>query len=671
MRWLTFLLCLPLPFLLTAQLTTNTYWQWRTPSTPAITPGGGAVVYSLSWNDPKTDTAYANLWMVTIHGENRPLTSGDFRDTAPRISPSGDRVAYFSNRGGTRQIHVRWLDGRNEAQITHADPSPTDFAWSPDGRLIAYTARVPADSAFKANLPKAPNGAKWGPPASVVTKLNWRANGTAGQGIVADGEIHLFVIPADGGAPRRISRPGLSVGGTPAWTPDGKALVTAARREPAADRELFPDDLYVLPLEGEPRRLTSLTGSEGSPVVSPDGTQVAFLGFEDKGNAHHTTHLYTVSISGGPAKRLAATLDRNIANPLWRNDSKAVYGLAESEGVSHVHQFDLDGGARALTSGNTRFASAYAAMESFTLSRDGRFAITNSAYGQPKDIVTFTAAEPAKVTRLTHTNDSLLEGQPLGAVEEIRYPSFDGKGIQGWIIKPPNFDPARKYPIILDIHGGPHAMYGVEFNWQMQVYAARGFVVLYTNPRGSTGYGEDFGNIIHARYPGDDYQDLMAGVDAVIAKGYIDPARQYVTGGSGGGILTAWIVTQTNRFAAAVSQYPVINWFTQAGASDIPLLTHRWMKATPWENPQQYISRSPLFFVDKVKTPTMLLTGEEDWRTPIAQTEEFYVALKTRGVDTAMVRFPQEPHGIRGAYPSHWVSKVEYILAWFEQHATR
>ena len=662
-----------LPGLLAAQLTTSSYWQWRTPSSPAITPGGGAVVYSLAWNDAQNDASYANLWMVTIHGENRPLTSGNFSDTAPQVSPDGDRVAWMSNRSGTRQIHVRWLDGRNEAQVTRADPSPSaDFAWSPDGKWIAYTARVPAEPGFRiANAPKPPKGAKWANGPSVITRLRWRADRTPGQGIVPDGEMHLFVIPAEGGAPRQLTRARLTVSGAPSWTPDGRALVVAASAEPQADRDLYSADIYAIPIEGEPRKLTALSGTEASPVVSPDGAQVAFLGFEDKGNANHTTHLYTVPLTGGaPPKRLGAALDRNIANPLWRADSRAVFGLAESEGAAHVHQFDLDGGTRALTSGaGVRFASAYAASESFTMSRDGRFAITRSSSAEPKDIVTFTSAAPDKVTRLTHSNDALLmTTAPQGAVEEVRYPSFDGKPIQGWIIKPPRFDAARKYPLILDIHGGPHAMYGVEFNWQMQVYAARGFVVLYTNPRGSTGYGEEFGNVIHARYPGDDYKDLMAGVDAVIAKGFVDPQKLFVTGGSGGGILTAWTVTQTDRFAAAVSQYPVINWFTQAGASDIPLVMHRWMKATPWQNPQQYISRSPLFFADKVKTPTMLLTGEEDWRTPIAQTEEFYVALKSRGVDTVMVRFPQEPHGIRGAYPSHWVTKVEYILGWFEQH---
>lgn len=666
MRFLLFLL----PLALQAQLTTDTYWQWRTPSSPSITPSGGSVVYSLSWNDPKTDATYSNLWMVSIHGENRPLTTGDFRDSAPKVSPDGARVAFLSNRSGSTQIHVRWLDGRNEAQVTRADPSPgTDFTWSADGAWIAYTARVPGEAGFKITEPKPPKGGKWGTGPSVVTKLRWRANGTPGQGIVAEGETHLFVVPAEGGASRRVTKSGLSVKDAPSWSRDGKTIVVTAHKEPAADRELYADDIYAVNVEtGAARQITSLTGSESSPLISPDGQQVAFLGFEDKGNANHTTNLYVTPLAGGAAKRLGPTLDRNIANPIWRGDSRGIYALADSEGAAHINQFDLDGGVRALTSGNVRYNSVYAGGDSFTMSNDGRFAITRSGYAEPKDIFTFTAANPARVARLTHTNDALVASQKLGAVEELRYKSFDGKEIQGWVIKPPSFDASKKYPLILDIHGGPHAMYGVEFNWQMQVYAARGFVVLYTNPRGSTGYGEDFGNIIHTKYPGDDYKDLMAGVDAVIAKGYIDQTKQFVTGGSGGGILTAWTVTQTDRFAAAVSQYPVINWITQAGASDIPLVTHRWMKSTPWENPQQYISRSPLFFVDKVKTPTMLLTGEEDWRTPIAQTEEFYVALKTRGVEAAMVRFPNEPHGIRGAFPSHWILKVEYILGWFEQH---
>jgi acylaminoacyl-peptidase len=656
------------PLLACAQISIDSYWQWRTPSSPAITPGGGSVVYSLAWNDPKADTSYSNLWIASLHGENRPLTTGGYRDSAPAVSPDGTRVAFLSNRSGSRQVHVRWLDGRNEGQVTRADPPPAALAWSADGKWIAYTAFAEGSPAFAIRASKPPNGAAWGPPPNVVTRMRWRADKVPDQGLVQDGENHLFIVPADGGAPRRITTPGISVSGDPSWTPDGKAIVIAAHAEPQGDRELYREDIYICPLQSEPRKLASLTGDEANPVVSPDGRMVAFTGFEDKGNAHHTGRLYVTGIGGGATKWLATGLDRDLSRPVWRSDSRALYAVAEDRGAAHLYEIDIDGGYRALTSGQVRHLTAYAQSDSFSMSRDGRIAITRSSPLEPKEIVTFAVSEPDKVSRLTRTNDALIEQQRPGAVEEIVYPSFDGKQIQAWIIKPPAFDAHKKYPLILDIHGGPHAMYGVEFNWQMQAYATRGFVVLYTNPRGSTGYGEEFGNMIYSKYPGDDYKDLMAGVDAVITKGYADPAKLFVTGGSGGGILTAWTVTQTNRFAAAVSQYPVINWITQAGSSDIPLLMHRWMKSTPWQNPQQYLSRSPLFFAGNVTTPTMLLTGEEDWRTPIAQTEEFYIALKTRGVDTAMVRFPKEPHGIRGPYPSHWVLKVEYILGWFERY---
>ncbi|MEZ5399006.1 MAG: S9 family peptidase [Bryobacteraceae bacterium] len=662
--------CLLIAAAAAAQIPSSSLWEWRTPGPPDIAPDGRRVVYALERANQQTDAFFSNLWLASTDGkDHRPLTTGDFRDSAPQFSPDGARVAYLTNRSGRTQLHVRWLDGLNETQVTHGESGPQSFAWSPDGRSIAYTARVTAEPEFKLDLAKAPKGAKWAEPATVVTRLKWRADRTPGQGIVENGETHIFVVPADGGAPRRLTAPGMSFQGAPSWTPDGKSLVAAADKFPQADSQLYPTDIYVISLAGgEPRRLTSRNGPESNPAVSPDGAWVAFLGFEDKGQAHHVTLLHIVPTAGGEPQRLSAKLDRNVLSPVWTADSKSILAVVEDRGIAHVHAFNLKGDSKPLTSGNVRYATAYAASESIAVSRTGQVALTRSAYLEPKDIWHFHAANPATATRLTHSNDAVLEAHKPGKVEEVLYKSFDGREMQGWAIFPPDFDPAKKYPLILDIHGGPHAMYGVEFNWQMQTWAARGYVVLYTNPRGSTGYGEAFGDIIHAKYPGDDYKDLMAGVDAMIAKGSIDPARLYVTGGSGGGILTAWTVTQTTRFRAAVSQYPVINWITQAGSSDIPLAMHRWMKGTPWENTKQYLERSPLFFAGNVKTPTMLLTGEEDWRTPIAQTEEFYVALKTRGVDTVMVRFPNEPHGIRGRHPSHRVAKADYIVGWFDRH---
>jgi len=269
---------------------------------------------------------------------------------------------------------------------------------------------------------------------------------------------------------------------------------------------------------------------------------------------------------------------------------------------------------------------------------------------------------------LTSVNDSLMSQYQLGRVEEITFDSFDGRNMQGWIIKPPDFDASKKYPFILDIHGGPHSMYGVAFQHELQIQAAHGYVVLYMNPRGSTGYGEEFGNIIHTHYPGDDFKDLMIGVDKMIEKGYIDPRKLCVTGGSGGGLLTAWVIGHTDRFAAAVSQYPVTDWVTQAGTADGGY-THSalWMKTLPWDNPQQFMEHSPIYYAKNFKTPTMVITGESDRRTPIAESEELYFALKAQKVPSVLVRVPQEFHGIR-VYDSHYIAKIEYILAWMEKY---
>ncbi len=651
-------------------LSSDTLFDWRTPSSPQIAPDGRRVVYTLETADRFADAFHSNLWIVSTDGaDHRPLTNGKWRDSLPRWSPDGRRLAYVSTRAGRPQIFVRWMDTSDEARITDLETAPAALSWSPDGTQLAFLARVPAKPDWSIRMPAAPAGAQWANPPVVETRLKWRADGIGGIGQRPLGFTHLFVVPATGGAPRQLTSGEFEHGGEPAWMPAGRSILLHAARRPDADTTLYPDDIWRFPLDGSaPVQLTRGNGPEQSPVVSPNGRHIAFLGFTDKGNAHHTANLYVMNADGSGLRQLARELDRNLSSPRWEASSQSLLAVVETAGTSHVYRIPLDAPAVALTRGNGRYATAYASAESFTLAANGQLAIPYSSPAEPKDIVTFSAASPGAHRRLTETNASLLAGRATGKVERIAWKSFDGREIEGWLIYPPDFDPAKKYPLILDIHGGPHAMYGVEFNHQMQIFAARGFVVFYSNPRGSTGYGEAFGNVIHGKYPGDDYQDLMSGVDAVIAKGFIDPKKLCVTGGSGGGLLTAWIVTQTGRFAAAVSQYPVTNWITQTGSSDIGLTMMRWMKAAPWENPQQYIERSPVFQAHKVTTPTMVLTGEEDWRTPIGQSEEFYFALKARKVASVLVRIPREPHGIRGAFPSHRVAKVEHILGWFEKY---
>ncbi len=662
---------LALPALAAAPpLSSDTLFDWRTPGSPQISPDGRRIVYTLETPDRFADTFHSNLWMVATDGkDHRPLTSGKWKDSLPRWSPDGSKLAYISTRSGKVQIFVRWMDTGAEAKITDVENAPSALSWSPDGEWLAFLSRVAVKPAWQITMPKAPAGAAWAEPPVVETRLKWRADGIGGIGQRPLGHAHVFVVPVTGGAPRQITDGDFDHGGEPAWMPDGKSIVVHAARRPDADTTLYGDDIWRFPLDGgKPLQLTKGDGPETNPLVSPDGRYIAFTGFADKGNSSHNTNLYVMNADGTGLRQLGREIDRSYSTPRWEESGRSLLAIVEDSGKSHLYRVPVDGPAVALTKGNDRYATAYASAEAFSVSKSGQVAISYSAPDQPKDIVTFAATTPGAVRRLTNANAGLLAGRSIGKVEEVLWKSFDGRPMQGWLIYPPQFDPAKKYPLILDIHGGPHAMYGVEFNHQMQIFAGRGFVVFYSNPRGSTGYGEEFGNVIHGNYPGDDYKDLMTGVDAVIAKGFIDPKKLCVTGGSGGGLLTAWIVTQTGRFAAAVSQYPVTNWITQTGSSDIGLTMMRWMKAAPWENPQQYINHSPVFFAHKVTTPTMVLTGEEDWRTPIGQSEEFYFALKARKVDSVLVRVPKEPHGIRGAYPSHRIAKIEHILGWMEKY---
>ena len=649
-------------------LDTSSIFEWRTPSSPQISPDGRFVVWAMEWADPVNDAFHSNIWMSTTDGtDTRPVTQGNFRDTSPRLSPDGKRLAYISTRSGKPQIYVRWLDSGQEAMITDVEQAPSNIVWSPDGKSIAYTARVAAKPEWTVRMPEKPSGAKWADPPIYITRLRWSADGA---GLIQPGFVQIFVVPAIGGALRQITTEDVNHVGEPAWTPDGQEILYSATVGADAEYSLEGGDIFAVPVAGgAPKQLTTRKGPDQSPVVSPDGKHVAYLGFDFHLQSYSVTHLYVMNRDGSSPKQVAVDLDRDVRAPRWAPDSKGLYGVVEDRGTSHLYYFGLDGSKRQITTGPVRYATSYAGSDNFTLSQNGRVAIVRSNATEPQDVVTFPLNKPQDVTRLSQSNDSLLASHELGAVEEISFDSFDGRPIQGWIVKPPHFDVGKKYPLLLEIHGGPHAMYGVEFQEEFQIYAGHGFVVLYANPRGSTGYGEEFGEMIHTKYPGDDFKDLMAGVDAVIAKGYIDAKRMAVTGGSGGGLLTAWAIGHTDRFAAAVSQYPVTNWFTQVGTADGGYFhAANWMKSMPWDNPQQYIQHSPVFFAQNFVTPTMIITGQADHRTPIAQSEELYFALKARKVPAVLVEIPDEPHGIRGAHPSHRVAKNENILAWIEKY---
>lgn len=479
----------------------------------------------------------------------------------------------------------------------------------------------------------------------------------------------MFVLSAEGGAPRQLTHGEFEHDGTPCWSRDSKYLLFAANRQ--KDWELNPlrDDIYELELQSRSlRQLTNRKGPDVNPVVSPDGTKIAYLGFDDQFKGYQIERLYVMDRDGSNELLLTADFDQSIESPVWRNDGRGLFVKYDERGDTKVGFVDLDGNVREVAHhvGGTTIGRPYSSG-SFSAGPDGRIAFTITRPHHPADIA--VTERDGSIHRLLDLNQDLFGHKQLGEVEEFHFKSdTDNREIQSWIVKPPNFDPSKKYPLILEIHGGPFANYGDRFAAEMQLYASAGYVVLYVNPRGSTSYGQEFGNLIHHNYPGRDYDDLMSGVDAVIGKGYIDETNLFVTGGSGGGILTAWIVGKTDRFRAAVAAKPVINWYSFALTSDAyPYFAKYWFSGFPWEQPQEYLRRSPLSNVGNVKTPTMLLTGEVDYRTPISESEQFYQALKLRNIDTALVRVPGASHGIV-ARPSHLIAKVAYIMQWFETY---
>jgi len=637
---------------------------------PQISPDGRTVVYVRHHFDIMADRRRTTLWSIAIDGSNhRAITSGEHNDTSPRFSPDGTRLAYQSGAGGSPQIFVRWLDTGQTARVTHLNEPAAHIAWSPDGRWIAFTMIVRQATAPFAPMPARPKGAKWAPGAKVIDTFLYRRDGT---GYLPHGFRHIFVVPADGGTPRQLTT-GNWHDGAPSWTPDGRTIIFSANRRENWAREPRNSEVYEVDVHtGAVRALTSRNGPDNEPVVSPDGKTIAYTGFDDHLQSYEITHLYTMNRGGTGVRDLTEHFDRSVGRPRWAPDGKGVYVLYNDHGATHIGYVSLDGGkVRTVVHnvGGMSLGRPYPGG-SFSVARAGRLAFNVTAPDHPADVATApTRRGPAHVWRLTHLNDDLFAQRTLGTVEEIHYTSsFDGREIQGWIVKPPHFDAGKKYPLILEIHGGPFANYGARFSAEIQLYAAAGYVVLYTNPRGSTGYGGEFGNLIHHAYPGHDYDDLISGVDAVVAKGYVDSGHLYVTGGSGGGVLSAWIVGKTNRFRAAVVAKPVINWYSFVLTSDIYNVFYKyWFDDLPWNNPKPYLERSPISLVGNVKTPTMVMTGEDDHRTPISETEQFYQALRLRGVESVMVRIPETGHGIT-ARPSHLIAKVLHVLEWFKRH---
>jgi len=642
-------------------LETETYFEMESVGAPQIAPDGKFIIFTRGWVDKINDQSRSNVWITDIDGKRiRELTHGNWRDYSPVWSPDGKKIAFLSERDQTTQIHVMWLETGDVAQLTHIERAPGGLVWSPDGKWLAYTAFVPDEKPIlNVKLPKRPEGAKWAAPAVLVDRLAWRSDG---RGPLPKGYTHIYVIDAElGGTPRPITS-GDYNHNDPQWSADGKTLFFSAIRKPDAEYTWGDSEIYAVDLKTlEVKALTDRKGPDGSPRVSPDGKWIAYSGFDDK---NYTSHLSSVSVmdsNGGSKKLLAGNLPSSPGNVIWAADNSGLYYQMEERGENNLYFISLAGAVKKVTKGAH-------VLSGVSIAKNGQAAATISTPYRPGYLVTFNLLKPEAAKELVDVNADVLAEVKLGEIEELKFNAPDGLGLQGWLIRPAEFDPAKKYPMLLYIHGGPWSMYSVAFNWDWQNFSANGYAVLFMNPRGSTGYGQDFVNGIQFSYPGKDYDDLMAGVDAALAKGFIDKNNLFVCGGSGGGVLTAWIVGHTNRFRAAVSMRPVINWHSFVGITDGPSW-YRQFRKYPWEDPVVYALRSPLNYVANVTTPTMVMTGEADLRTPIAQSEEFYRALKILKKETLLVRMPEEYHGWRR--PSHRLLQQAYLMAWFEKYRVK
>lgn len=637
--------------------------QWV--SDPQISPDGHRIVYVRNGMDIMTDSKAGRLWLVNSDGtDNVPLTGRDVAESNAVWSPDGARIAFISKTDNGSEIFVFWLADGKIARITQLDRSPSDLSWSPDSDYIAFAMLVPGEPPVLVTAPDKPKDAEWADAPRVTTRLKYERDGF---GYIEPGYNHYFVVSASGGTPWQVTDGDFQHSGTPQWTADGTALVFSGNRNAGWELDFANSEIYRVSIDsGETEALTDRNGPDYEPVVSPDGKSIAYIGFEDKVQTYQVVRLHVMNADGSSKRELLPDLDRSVSGLAWSSDSKGIYYQFDDRGDTHIGFTTLSGKVRDVASnlGGTSIGRPYGGG-SFSVASSGRIAYTYVTPYRPAElaVVNGRKSQPSVITAF---NDDLLRRRNLGVVEEVWYRStVDGRVVQGWVVKPPGFDAENDYPLLVEIHGGPILNYGPRFSPEIQLYAAAGYVVFYPNPRGSTGYGEEFGNLLYNNYPGDDYQDIMDGVDFLIESGLATEDRLYVTGGSAGGIMTAWIIGKNNRFQAAAVVKPIMNWISKTLTADnyFQYANYRYA-GQPWGNIEGYMKFSPISLVGNIQTPTMVMVGTADMRTPISESKQLYGALKIRGIETALVEVPDASHSI-AKRPSQLITKVDHILAWF------
>lgn len=639
--------------------------EWA--SQPKIAPDGSTVVYRRNRFNIMTDKAEGQLWIINSTGaKHQKLTPNESEESGAIWAPDGKRIAFVSKSNEGAEIYTYWLETNQIARLTQLKNSPSNLKWSPDGKHIFFTQFVPSPAPKIIEMPPRPKGALWAEPARVTNRLKHEADG---RGYMPVGFTHIFSIPSEGGTPKQLTHGDFNHSGKFSLAPDGQSIYFSANRNDDWEYNFLNSEVYRLNIaDRQIESLTQRNGPDTQPVVSPNGKRIAYVGFTDKIQTYQVQALYLMNADGSNKRVLTKALDRSVRNVRWDVSGKGLYFSYDDRGNSKIAYVSLDGDIQLIAEnmGGTAIGRPYGGG-SFSVSKSGTIAYTHTRPEYPADLAVVSRKNP-QTKIITRLNADILGQRQLGKTESIWYTSsFDGRPIQGWIVKPPHFDSTKKYPLLVENHGGPISNYGDRFTAEIQLYAAAGYLVFYPNPRGSTSYGEAFGNLLYNNYPGQDYNDVMDGVDYLIQKGLAHEDALYVTGGSAGGIMTAWIIGKNNRFEAAVVGKPVMNWISKTLVADnyYNYANYRYPKQ-PWENFETYWKFSPLSLVGNIQTPTMVIVGIEDLRTPTSEAKQLYHALKLRKIESVLVELPGAFHNM-AKRPSQLISKAAHTIAWFDR----
>ena len=633
---------------------------------PQISPDGSQIVYRRMTFDILKDRAVGNLWMINSSGiNNQKLTSRESSEYGAIWSPNGDRLAFISLTDEGPEIYMYWKNTSKFAKISQLEGSPSNLVWSSNGKDLAFTMKVKTAPPVLVKMPKKPKGAKWAKTARITDRLYHESDG---QGYIDTGFTHVFLISSEGSGIAQLTSGEFNHRGPLSWSNDNSKVYFTSNRSESWEYDFRNSELYSVNVENY--RIMALTDRKGpdfNPKESPNGKYVAYLGYNDKIQAYQNTQLSIMDADGKNKRVLSLNVNSSINSYQWDSNNKGIYYSYDKFGDTKIAYLNLDGSSRDLAEnlGGNSIGRPYGGG-SFSVSNNGVIAYTNTSYKHPSEL---TIVKDNKSKQITNLNSQLLENRTLGKVEEIWYKSsFDNRDIQGWVVYPPNYDSSKNYPFLVENHGGPISNYGSRFSAEIQLFAAAGYVVFYPNPRGSTSYGEEFANLLHHNYPAEDYIDVMDGVDFCINKGIAKEEKLYVTGGSAGGLMTAWIVGKNNRFEAAVVVKPVMNWISKTLTADNYFqYSDTRLAGQPWDNFQEYWDFSPISLVGNIQTPTMVMVGMEDLRTPPSEAKQLYHALKLRKIPTVLVEIPEASHGIANR-PSNLITKVAHVLAWLKKY---